>query len=549
MRGARRFFVAALGLVAAVVVVVTAAWAFDTRSDDEVARNVTLAGRDVSGLTRAELTTVVREIARRYGETAVFVDAPGGGFSMPPSEIGLTVDEQATVDAVLAVGRKGGVVGRIGEWMRSFLDPRRAPVSVDAEEAAVYRVVAARDAARTPPTEPSVKAEKGRLVAVEGAPGSGIDPAAVLRALPGAARDGTPVTVEVGRGSIPPRFPIDEAERAVTRGEEVTAKPLAVTVDGEAAEVGTAALRSWLRTEPTDSGLRLVLDGERASAGLGELLPDAGTPAVETRFEVVNDAPQIVPGTAGTACCAPEAGLAVAGAIQARLANLPGAEPVSLAVKPLEPELTAEEAAALGIKEPVGSFTTNFAPNQSRVTNIHRIADLVRGQVILPGRTFSVNGFVGERTAEKGFVMGGVIEDGKFTESLGGGISQFATTTFNAAFFAGLEFAEYQSHSIYISRYPFGREATLSYPKPDLKIRNPSPHGVLIWPSYTGRSITVTLYSTRWADVAQTNQTTEPRGPCTRVRTERTRRFLADGTTKIDHVNALYRPEEGVNCT
>ncbi len=196
----------------------------------------------------------------------------------------------------------------------------------------------------------------------------------------------------------------------------------------------------------------------------------------------------------------------------------------------------------------MGTFTTSHKPNEPRVTNIHRIADLVRGRVIGPGQTFSVNNVVGRRTVDKGFVVDKVIEDGKFEEEVGGGISQFATTAFNAAFFAGLEFEEYQSHSIYITRYPYGREATLSYPRPDLKIRNPSPHGVLVWPTYTGTSITVTLYSTKWVEASQTGQATEPKPPCTRVRTQRTRRFLADGATKVDHVVALYRPGEGVNC-
>jgi vancomycin resistance protein YoaR len=141
-----------------------------------------------------------------------------------------------------------------------------------------------------------------------------------------------------------------------------------------------------------------------------------------------------------------------------------------------------------------------------------------------------------------------VIQDGKFEESVGGGISQFATTLFNAAFFAGLEFPEYQSHSLYISRYPYGREATLSYPRPDLQIRNPSPYPILIWPTYTRSSITVGLYSTKWVNAEQTGQSEESRGPCKLVRTERTITYLADNTTKVDRVNALYRPAEGVNC-
>ena len=102
-----------------------------------------------------------------------------------------------------------------------------------------------------------------------------------------------------------------------------------------------------------------------------------------------------------------------------------------------------------------------------------------------PGERFSVNDFVGERTREKGFVSAGTIQQGHFKDDVGGGISQFATTLFNAAFFAGLEFDDYQSHTIYISRYPYGREATLNYPDVDLAFINNTPYGILIWPEYT----------------------------------------------------------------
>ena len=123
-----------------------------------------------------------------------------------------------------------------------------------------------------------------------------------------------------------------------------------------------------------------------------------------------------------------------------------------------------------------------------------------------------------------------------------------ATTLFNAAFFAGLDFGEYQSHSLYISRYPYGREATMGFPHPDLQIKNTTPYGVLIWPTYTDTSLTVTLYSTHFVDSQQTGQTQGPRGACTRVTTERTRTYVSDGHQVVDKVFATYRPSEGVNC-
>jgi vancomycin resistance protein YoaR len=223
---------------------------------------------------------------------------------------------------------------------------------------------------------------------------------------------------------------------------------------------------------------------------------------------------------------------------------------VQLPLRTVPPRINPENLATIGIKEQVATFTTNHPAGQPRVTNIHRMADMVKGQVIMPGETFSLNGFVGERTVAKGFVVDHQINDeGKFDEAVGGGVSQFATTTFNAAFFGGLDYGEYQSHTIYISRYPFGREATVSWRHPDLQLKNSTPYAVGIWATYTDTTLTVSLYSTRFlASVTQSAQSSAPFGPgCTKVTTERTRRYL-DGRVAVDHVFALYQPAEGVKC-
>ena len=83
---------------------------------------------------------------------------------------------------------------------------------------------------------------------------------------------------------------------------------------------------------------------------------------------------------------------------------------------------------------------------------------------------------------------------GEFTEDFGGGVSQLATTTFNAVFLGGYEDVYHKPHTIYITRYPMGREATVNYPTVDLKFKNNTQHGVLIRTWYTASSITVTFY-------------------------------------------------------
>jgi len=249
-------------------------------------------------------------------------------------------------------------------------------------------------------------------------------------------------------------------------------------------------------------------------------------------------------GSNGTVCCDPASINALTAAV------LSGTSPVPLALRTEAPDRTAATLATLGVVEPIASFTTNHPSGQPRVSNIHRMADIVQGAIIGPDETFSVNDYVGPRTAANGFVPAPIIgENGYFTDELGGGVSQFATTLFNAAFFGGLDIPAYQAHGIYISRYPYGREATLDYGNIDLKIHNNTDYGVLIWPTYTDSSVTVTLYSTSSIDAEQADQTAEPYSTvCTLVTTVRKRTYLATGNVELDKFYATYTPDEGVEC-
>lgn len=533
-----------LGGLAAVVLV---AWAVDLRRhDSRVARNVTLADTPVGGFTELRLRSVVDQVSARYHDAPVQVRAPGGGFTTDTRTLGVRVSSADTLRAVMRVGRTGSPVTRFHGWALAFLGPRPAPVKISVDANSVYQAVAAQDPGpRKPPVEPKVAFVDGAFVAVPGKPGRGIDAADVIDELPGAARKGLPIVVSVDRGEVEPRFPLSHAERLAGQAQSRVSAPLQVRAGTVTSTVPLATVRSWVTSEATDAGLRLLLDGEKTVEDLEKLLADAGDPPEEARFTLTGDgAVQIIPGRDGTRCCEATSADLVEQAVLGGQAPAP----LTLPLRTAQPTLTTEEARRLEVREPVASFTTKHAGGQPRVRNIHRVADLLRGQVIRPGESLSVNDVVGRRTTERGFVSAPIIEEGRFSEGVGGGVSQFATTLFNAAFLAGLDFAEYQSHSIYISRYPYGREATLNYPKPDLRLRNPTPYGVLVWPTYDATSITVTLYSKKYVEVAQTGQTRVQQGNCTRVSTERTRTFLADGRKEVDRVYATYRPAEGVNC-
>ena len=115
--------------------------------------------------------------------------------------------------------------------------------------------------------------------------------------------------------------------------------------------------------------------------------------------------------------------------------------------------------------------------------------------IVRAGEAFSLNQALGRRTVEKGFVAAPQILDGRLEDAVGGGISQVATTLYNAAFFAGVELVAHQAHQFYISRYPMGREATVSWGGPELIFRNDWPAAILMKVAASDSGITIRFYS------------------------------------------------------
>ncbi|MGH9234334.1 MAG: VanW family protein, partial [Acidimicrobiales bacterium] len=394
--------------------------------------------------------------------------------------------------------------------------------------------------------------------AVPGTPGEGIDPEAVAEDLPAAADANPTGTIELTADRVPidPQISDAEAEALAERANTLTANGMTLTAGETSKQVSAEQLRTWIAPTTEGGELELVIQPEVVTDALPALFADMKTDATEASFDLQGGTPVVIPSRQGVKCCADNSPEVVWKALSS------GKTEAALEVVITEPALTTEAAEELKITQAVGGnhawrdgsattagpgFTTYHAGGEARVTNIHRMADLVRGAVIPPGETFSINDHVGERTRAKGFVEAGAIRDGVHVDEVGGGVSQFATTIFNAAYFAGLDIPVSQAHSEYFSRYPLGREATMGYPAPDLQVTNNTPYGILIWTSYTDTSLTVTMYSSPYAQAEQTGISESMSGACRVVTTTRTRTY-PNGETETDTFRATYRPGEGEPC-
>ncbi|MBP1632848.1 MAG: hypothetical protein H6Q11_1136, partial [Acidobacteria bacterium] len=271
-------------------------------------------------------------------------------------------------------------------------------------------------------------------------------------------------------------------------------------------EVLAAALRSEVVGPAEDPQIQLSFALEPL---LGFLEPQrAAIEFAPVDAQVVirpDDTPAVIPGR--SALLIDED--ALAGAVQAAASVRSRSGPFPYK-EGAEPDLTTAEAEDLGIKELISYHdgdvccTTFYTPggdekNQNRVHNIQLMADTVNGAIVMPGETFSLNDYVGQRTVEKGYrpagaIIGPIIECCDDPANIGGGVSQFTTTLYNAVFWSGLEDVKHTPHTLYISRYPEGLEATLGWPEPDLVFRNNTAAAVYIKTEHTADSITVKFF-------------------------------------------------------
>lgn len=139
----------------------------------------------------------------------------------------------------------------------------------------------------------------------------------------------------------------------------------------------------------------------------------------------------------------------------------------------------------------LGTYTTEFGEwDKPRTKNIKICANELDHTIIKSGQTFSFNDTVGDRTTQKGYEESTVFIYDEKVKGVGGGVCQVSTTLFNAAVYGNLEIVERHTHKREIYYAPNSRDATVSYPELDLKIKNNYPFDVELRVYTTGPKLT-----------------------------------------------------------
>jgi vancomycin resistance protein YoaR len=509
-RGRRR--IALIGAVGIGGLVAAGYVATAASAGDDLPPGSRVAGVPLGGLSPAAAQTrLERALTDRAGlALPVAARLPGNGLvpgRLTPAAAGLRVDAAASVRPL-----RRNNWNPVVRWQALLGTTRNAEpvVRIDRPALAAALVPLERTLPRGP-REGEVRYDGLQPVVVPPDPGQRIDlDAAADRLRAGWLAEPRPTLALPVVAGVPRASRADLAAVAAGPARAAVAAPVTLTGGQSRLVVTPADVAAALRWRPDPEGrIRPSLDEPRLTAALRPRLAALGRLPRNARV-VLAGGPEarrivIIPSATGREVAAERLPSIV-------LPLLAGTDRAgSLPFRVVAPALSTERARALGVREEISSFTTYHPCCANRVVNIHRIADLVDGTLVLPGETYSLNGRVGQRDLARGFLPAPMIDKGRFVNAVGGGISQFATTLYNAVFFAGLEQIEHRAHSYYFTRYPPGREATVSWPKPELIWRNDSPYGVLIDTSHTSRSITVRFWSTkRWEVTAEVGARTRP---------------------------------------
>ena len=460
---------------------------------DRIGDGVTVAGLELQGRTAASARDALeRDLVPRVSAVQLQTGAHEP-LTLTLAQLGMSVDVTATAQAALARGRHRLPLG-LQVWLPGGGGDATPTVRVNAAayqkgfEAVCAAVdVAARDARL------DIFAGGDGVSVVPSRDGTTADAVALERAIEASVVRGKAYAGPVPMKAVPPQVSTADAEARAGVAAMYLARPVTLRYRERTVVLSPREMAGMLSVNTgADAGTYpLTFRNERAAARLHELFSWAETAPVDARLEVH-----------------PEGGITVTPSKVGEVLDMKvlledlddtalggGLRSVFVALKPALPELTSDDVETMGLASLGAQFVTYFDPrNTTRAGNIALAAKLVDGSVVEPGQTFSLNAAMGPRTTNRGFDYAPVIAaDGVLRQGVGGGICQYATTLFNAVLLAGLPIVEREAHSLYISHYPIGRDATVSWGAVDFKFKNDTGKALMIRSWVQGDHLTVAI--------------------------------------------------------
>jgi vancomycin resistance protein YoaR len=456
-----------------------------------VDEGVTVAGVPLGSLDRLGAASAVSDAVEEHLGSVSLETGADGPLTLSLRQLGISVDGRATADKALDVGRRQLPLG-LKIWLPGGSRAVAPVVKVDptAYQKALEAVRAQVD---VPARDARLKLSADRVTVVASRDGREVDAVALERAILASLASGRAYAGPVPTRLVPAEVSTTDAQTRASAAAQYLAAPITLRYRSKAVTLSPEQVAGMLSVNTGGDAEQypLTFHNDHAAAELHRIFAFAETPAVNADVEVNDDGTvHVTESKTGLVLDMPvlmdELDDAATGG---------GLRTIWVALSEEYPKLSTQDVQSMGLAALGSQFVTYFDPrNATRANNIALAAKLVDGTVVDPGETFSLNEAMGPRTANRGFDYAPVISaDNVLRQGVGGGVCQYATTLFNAVFFAGLPVVERHAHSLYISHYPTGRDATVAWGALDFKFRNDTGKSIMIRSWIDGGALTVAL--------------------------------------------------------
>ncbi|WP_306592817.1 VanW family protein [Corynebacterium striatum] len=493
-----------LGVIVGLLLIAGIAYTWDVIANQgKVPRATSVGGVDISSMER---TAAVEKLERELGDVEtkpVNVTSGEKSSQLVPAESGLTLNYQKAVDGIPDASYNP--VTRLFSFVKAT---KEIPVAVDIDDTALDGALErVKNELSFAPKDGMLELNNGQLKVTKPVLGQTVEPDDLKNGITENWLD--PAGVEVEPVEVEPAIN-DDAIEAMRTGDVAKALDNPLTINGENNVAGTLRkdeIAQFVSIEAKDGKLELKVDTPKAQQLFEERMDGAQVPGQNAKISFSGDKMNVTPSVDGSIIDWEKT-------LKDFDKRVKGDERTWDAdYKPDPAEYTTEMAEKATFNDTVSEFSTGGFSGASG-ENIRRVAAQVDGAVVNPGETFSLNGYTGPRGTAQGYVESGIIINGHSGTAVGGGISQFATTLYNAAYFAGFEDVAHTPHSYYISRYPAGREATVYEGSIDLQFKNTTNTPVRIETDFGGGKITVRFKGVKTYNVESVNNgrwaTTQP---------------------------------------
>ena len=553
-------WIVTIGVLLGLFIVSGVAYAFDVASNQgKVPRATSVGGVDISLMERPAAVAKLTEELGSVETKPVTVRAGERSSQFVPKNAGLSLNFQEVVDGI-----PDAPMNPIARVASFFQPATEVEVKYNVDDAALAPELdrVAEELAEEP-KDGALTLENGEFKVFDPIIGQKVDRVELESKVKEEWLN--PQGIELAAQEVEPAINAKAIED-MRNGEAATALGSDIVVHGEGdvtATLDRAALSRFVSVSAKDGALRLNVDTEAAQSILAELLAPSEVKGTNATISYVGGSRQITPSVDGRVVDWEK----TMEGFEDRVRSDDKAQRTFAATYKQQPAaFTTEMAEKATFDQVVGEFTTTGYSAASG-ENIRLTANLVNGAIVAPGETFSLNGYTGPRGTAQGFVESGIIIDGHAGKAVGGGISQFATTLYNAAYFAGMQDVAHTPHSYYISRYPAGREATVYEGAIDLKFKNTSPYPVRIDTQFGGGAVTVRIMGVKTVNVTSTNNgrwaETQPKpielsgedcfpssgAPGFTTSDTRTITDLSGNVVSQETTTTVYDPQPIVKCT